>query len=130
MPSQGLFVFFLDAGGALLLTTLSVACCFFPEWLSELLPKVSCERVCHSRACLRTMHAFFALLPRCVQALTEVIKVVARKHGVQFVEFPSFSAALWKHFRHLVAVNDSPVHGARGKDFLRQNRIIAKALSE
>ena len=65
-----------------------------------------------------------------LQALTNIIKVVARKHGVKFVEFPTFSAALSKHFRHLVAVNDSSIHGARGKEFLRQNSVIAKALSE
>ena len=54
----------------------------------------------------------------------------ARRHGVVFVQFRTFWAALAHHFRHIFAVNDSPVHGAKGRAFLRERRAVATLLSE
>ena len=67
---------------------------------------------------------------RPTQDLTEIVQRVARAHGVRFVEFDSFLDALRHHFRHITAVNDSPVFGERGLAFLREKPAVASALSE
>ncbi len=58
------------------------------------------------------------------------MQVVAQRHGVVFMQFRSFWSALLHHFRHLTAVNDSMLHGAKGAAFVRERRSVANLLGE
>jgi hypothetical protein len=58
------------------------------------------------------------------------VQDAARRHGVVFVQFPTFWSALAHHFRHITRVNDSPVHGGKGAEFVRERRPVATLLGE
>jgi len=64
------------------------------------------------------------------QDITRIVVAVAKKHGITFVQYPSFLGALRSHFRHLVEVNDSGFFGEKGREFVRQHPGIARALCE